>query len=124
MTNTEQTRPTMFLDRKKTLADGTRVRLRFPQARDRAQLAALHAHLGLEVGELELARLLSFDPRRRFVLCATTWDGTHERLLGYGAIDRTTREQDVLVGDERGAGDVAELLARTLAEVVGARSAA
>ncbi len=114
-----------MLDTTTTLPDGVRVRVRLPHASDRPGLRALHAHLGFEVGELELARALRFDPRRRVVACVTAWDGTAERLVGYGAIDLGADDVDLLVVDATRAPGAAELLRgglRTRAQ--GSRAAA
>ena len=66
--------------------------------------------------ELDVLRLLAFDPARRHVLCAfAPLDGA-ETLMGLGAIDAGEDAPDVLVVDERLAGGLAELLGRVLVE--------
>lgn len=100
------------------LPDGTRARVRLPHRSDRAALRALHERLGLPAGDLELARALRFDPRRRVVACLTVWDGGCERLLGYGAIDVGAAEPETLVVDPDrapGAEGVLAAALRTLA---------
>ena len=72
-----------------TLANGVRVRLRLPHTGDRAALANLHDRLGLEAGELELRRLLHFDPRSRRAVCAFAWIGGVETLAGFAVGERT-----------------------------------
>ena len=97
------------LDATHTLADGTHVRVRLPQASDRAALRALHARLGIAADDLELAWALSFDPRRRAVICATAWLGGGPQVVGYAAMDHVAAEPDLLVADEElapGVGDV------------------
>jgi hypothetical protein len=54
-----------------TLANGVRVRLR------------------LDAGELDLQRLLHFDPRSRRAVCAFAWIGGVETLVGFAVGDRT-----------------------------------
>jgi hypothetical protein len=72
-----------------TLANGVRVRVRLPHTGDRAALANLHRRLGLEAGELDLHRLLHFDPRSRRAVCAFAWIGGVEMLVGFAVGDRT-----------------------------------
>lgn len=97
-----------------TLADGARVRLRLPHAGDRPGLHALHARLGVAADELELARAVRFDPRRRAVACATAWHGAAETIVGYGAIDNGADAPDLLVCDDGLAPGVRDLLADAL----------
>ncbi len=101
------------------LPDGTRARVRLPHSSDRAALRGLHERLGFEVGELELARALRFDPRHRLVACLTAWDGRAEQLLGYGAITLGAPDVDLLVVDGRSA---AELLAGALRAATAGRA--
>ena len=83
---------------------------------DRAPLAALLERRGLGASELELRRLLAFDPARRHVLCALApLDGT-EVLAGFGAIDVGEDAPDVLVIDERFPSGLGEVLGRVLDE--------
>jgi hypothetical protein len=63
------------------------VRLRLPLAADRDRLHELLAELGLAADDLEVRRALRCVPGRRAALCATEWDGAHERLVGFGAAD-------------------------------------
>jgi hypothetical protein len=69
------------------LPDGTRIRVRLPLAADRGPLRELLASLGLRADELELRRALNCEPGRRAVVVALEWDGTHQRLAGFGAVD-------------------------------------
>lgn len=104
----------MPLDASTTLDDGTRVRVRLPHRTDRSALPELHERLGQPVDELELARLLRFDPRTRVVACLTGWDGTTQHLLGYGAIDVGEAEPHLLVVDLEGAPGAQAVLADAL----------
>ena len=95
---------------------GPSVRLRMAGPSDRALLAALLERRGLPASELELRRLLAFDPARRHVLCALApVDGT-EVLAGFGAIDVGEDAPDALVIDERFSPGLGELLGRVLVE--------
>ena len=84
------------------------------RSRDRAAIEALARHEGVPIGELDLARLLSADPRRQLAITATALIGSAETVVGFGAIDlaqpealptalvvdRTTTEGlDELLGD-------------------------
>ena len=107
----------MLLTGSHTLANGVRVRLRLPHAGDRAALANLHDRLGRIAGELELHRLLHFDPRRRAAVCAFAWIGGVETLVGFATCDagEDPRPAAVLV-DEHIAADAGELLLAALRE--------
>ena len=95
---------------------GPPVRLRMAGPSDRALLAALLERRGLPASELELRRLLAFDPARRHVLCALApVDGT-EVLAGFGAIDLGEDAPDALVIDERFTPGLGEVLGRVLVE--------
>ena len=95
---------------------GPSVRLRMAGPSDRALLAALLESRGLPASELELRRLLAFDPARRHVLCALApVDGT-EVLAGFGAIDVGEDAPDTLLIDERFSPGLGELLGRVLVE--------
>jgi hypothetical protein len=102
------------LGRHYVLADGTRVCLRLPRVRDHGGVRRLCERHGIEPDQLELARLLSFDPRRRLVICATALIGSAETVLGVGAIDlEPDADPSLLVVDERVEG-VGLLLASAL----------
>ena len=95
---------------------GPPVRLRMAGPSDRALLAGLLERRGLPASELELRRLLAFDPARRHVLCALApVDGT-EVLAGFGAIDLGEDAPDALVIDERFTPGLGEVLGRVLVE--------
>lgn len=92
-----------------TLPGGLRVRLRLPQRADRAGLAAL----GL--GEMDISRALRFDPRERFVVCATAWVEGAERLVAFGTIAlREEARPATLVADPATAPALGALLEHAL----------
>ncbi len=107
------------------LEDGPRVRLRLALRTDAPAVRDLLARRGLDAGELELGRLLLFDPMSRAVLCAfAPIDGT-ETLVGIGAIDlRDGAEPDTLVVDERLTDGLGELLGAVLSDWVDGRRVA
>jgi hypothetical protein len=78
-------------------------------------LRALLQQRGIEPTELELTRLVRYDPQRRAVICATApIDGT-ELIVGVGAI--ALEEQappETLVVDEALTEGLADLLASAL----------
>ena len=84
------------------------------QPRDGLAIRAFLADQGLGIDELELARLLRFDPRRRAVICASALVDGREVVTGLGAIDLDAKSPDlVLVGDEH-TEDLGELLTAAL----------
>ena len=103
---------------------GPAVRLRMAGPSDRGPVRALLARRGIEANEMELRRLLSFDPARRQVLCAFALIDGADTLVGLGAIDFGEDAPDVLVVDERLAGGLGELLGRVLVERARRRRAA
>ena len=103
---------------------GPPVRLRMAGPSDRRHVNELLERRGVPAGDLEVRRLLAFDPARRHVLCAFAPVDGHETLMGVGAIDAGEDAPDVLVVDERLAGGLAELLGRVLVERARRRHAA
>ncbi len=82
------------------LADGTSVTLRHPHRRDRDGVRALLRAAGIATGELELSRVLRFDPRERAVAVALEPAPGGERVVAVAAIDlRAGAEPDLLVAD-------------------------
>src|SRR4051794_28928483 len=77
------------------------VRLRLAGPFDREDVQALLARRGVEAGELEVQRLLAFDPGRRSVLAAFAPLEGRETLVGIGSIENGEDVPDVLVVDER-----------------------
>jgi len=103
------------LARTYALAAGPRVRLRLARRRDEAAVGRLLAGRGVEASELELGRLLSYDPMRRMVVCATAPLGGAETVVGIGAIDLAAgAEPDTLVVDEALTAGLGELLGGVL----------
>ncbi len=103
---------------------GPHVRLRMAGPSDRRHVKGLLERRGVPASDLDVQRLLAFDPARRHVLCAfAPLDGA-ETLMGLGAIDAGEDAPDVLVVDERLAGGLAELLGRVLVERARPRHAA
>jgi hypothetical protein len=94
---------------------GPLVRLRLAGPSDRARVRALLERRGVDAGELELQRLLAFDPARRHVLAAFAPLGGQDTLVGIGAIENGEDAPDILVVDERMSA-LADVLGRVLAE--------
>ena len=113
----------MLLSRSHPLPDGTRVRLRLPQAGDRAGLVALHDRLGAPLDPLRLASIVRFDPRACLSVCATMLTGLSEVVVAYGHIDRDG-EDSLVVADEALAPGVADLVRAALMERTAARHVA
>ena len=109
----------VLLDRYHDLPDGSRVRLRLPRVTDPAGLVGLLARLGVATDDaLDVRRALRSSPGRRVALCATTWEGGGERLVGFAAADlesgRTT-----FIAEEDAAPGVRGLLEHALPELAG-----
>lgn len=99
------------------LDDGSCVRLRLARSSDIEAVRDLLSGRGLE---LDAARLVHFDPRRSYVICATALiDGT-EQLVGIGAIalDGDAAAPQLLIVEDDHAGEVAPLLGRALIRTV------
>ncbi len=105
--------PGALLSRLYALPSGPRVRLRLVQRRDEPAIRALLGQAGREPEDLEVTRLLRFDPRRRVVMCATALVGSAEKVVGLGAIDlngRPDARPDVLLVDSHSPPALSELL--------------
>jgi hypothetical protein len=84
------------------LTGGPTVRLRLARRSDTAAVARFLTSRDFEASELEIARLLTFDPARRAVLCAFAPLDGRDELVGLGAIELAPdAEPDALVVDER-----------------------
>ena len=96
------------------LDDGTNVRLRLARGSDTHAVREL---LEGDRQDLSVARLLHFDPRREYVLCATALLDGRETLLGVGAIklDGEGAEPDLLVMGEQAGEQLHRLLRDALA---------
>ena len=89
------------------------VRLRLARPRDAAAISALFEAQGLAPEELEIARLVRFDPRSRFVICATSLIDSRERVVAVGSIELDARSPERVVASEP---ELAQLLARVLTD--------
>jgi hypothetical protein len=85
--------PGALLGRFYPLEDGSRVSLRMARSSDVGPIRELFARRGPVDGsapgagsDLDVARLVSFDPRRRLVICATALVDRGERVVGVGSI--------------------------------------
>ncbi len=113
------------LTRTYPLPAGPRVRLRLARPADGAAVLALLAGRGVVADDLEVSRLLRFDPLRRVVLCAFAPVDGAETLVGIGAIDLADgAEPDTLVVDERLTDGLGELLGAVLSDWVDGRRVA
>lgn len=103
----------MLLSSAHRLAGGLRVRLRLPYTDDHRRVADLYARVGLPLDEMGARRLLRFDARDRYVVCAMAWVDGSDVLVGVGASEPDGR---LLVADEITAPGVGDLLRQALAE--------
>lgn len=101
------------------LEDGSSVRLRLARGSD---IQALRGLLERNSQDLSAPRLLHFDPRREYVLCATALVDGRETLLGIGAtkLNGGATEPDLLVIDDRAGDQLRRLLTDTLVATAGA----
>jgi hypothetical protein len=116
-----------LLGRSHRLPDGGRVRLRLTQPRDLRHIRELLMARGCAAVDLEVARLVRFDPRRRVVVCAWAWADGSEQLVGVGAIEVGLEAPELVCADEGRAPGLAELLRHALqdrAQVISSRPAA
>jgi hypothetical protein len=105
---------TPLFTRSHALSRGPRVRLRLAQARDAQAIRALLRGRDHDAEQLDIARLVRFDPRRRVVICATALIGSVETIVGVGAIDFDATEPDVVHVDESLGDELADLVRRAL----------
>ena len=103
---------------------GPAVRLRMAGPSDRSLVKGLLERRGLPADDLDVRRLLAFDPARRHVRCALAPIDGAEVLAGVGAIDFGETAPDTLVVDERFTPGLGELLGRVLIERSRSRRAA
>jgi hypothetical protein len=96
------------------LGNGPRVRLRMVGPRDATAVRALLERQGLDVDDLELARLLRFDPRCRAVICASALIGPTETIVALGAIDLDSQSPDMVIADPDAGQALRELVADAL----------
>lgn len=88
------------LDTTTTLSSGLRLRLRMPQRFDTARLRALFERTGLLADDLQISRVLRFDPRERVAVVATALVGRSEEIVGLAVSDRFAETADLVLGDE------------------------
>ena len=103
---------------------GPPVRMRMAGPSDRPLVAGRLERRGLAPDDIDVRRMLAFDPARRHVLCALAPHDGGEVLAGLGAIDFGEDAPDVLVVDDRFAPGLGELLGRVLMERSRSRRAA
>ena len=97
------------------LPGGPPVRLRLARRGDAPAVRDLLAGRGIAASEVEIARLLAFDPAARAVICACAPVDGRETVVGIGAIDlKAGAEVDTLVIDEARTDGLGELLGETL----------
>jgi hypothetical protein len=109
--------PGALLARSYPLPRGPRVRLRLAQLRDAPAIRALLERHGVDPEDLQIARLVRFDPRTRVVISATALIGSSETMVGIGAIELDANplaEPDTLVVDEQLTEGLDELVKRAL----------
>lgn len=116
--------PGALLARTYPLPGGERVRLRLLRRSDALALRQLLVEAGGVPDELEVRRLLWFDPRHRFAIAAVTPRARGEALLGAGAIDLIPgADPDAIVVDPS-CGDALEGLLRSALRARARRAAA
>ena len=99
-----------FLAYTHPLPRGPRVHLRLARARDGEGIASLLHEAGHKAEQLDVARLVRFDPRARCVICATGLVDGRECIVGVGAIALGEPEPELLVVDEARTEGLRELL--------------
>ena len=91
------------------------MRLRLARRSDAPAVRDLLAGRGIDASDVEVARLLAFDPGARAVICACAPVDGRETVVGIGAIElRAGAEVDTLVVDEARTDGLGELLGETL----------
>ncbi len=106
-----------MLSRSYELSAGPRVRLRLARRSDLPGFRALLEQRGVPATDLELERLVRFDPQRRTVIAAMAPLRGAETVVGVGAIDLDAdAEPDTIVVDERLTDGLGTLLAETLVQ--------
>jgi hypothetical protein len=109
--------PGALLSRSYELPAGPRVRLRLARRSDLPGVRALLEQRGVETSDLELERLVRYDPRQRVVLCAMAPVRGAETVVGVGAIDLdAAAEPETIVVDERLTDGLGTLLAEALVQ--------
>ena len=96
------------------LSNGVRTRLRLARFSEAGAIGELLSRQGLD---LEAHRLVQFDPRARYVICAMALVDSNERVIGVGAIDLAADgadQPDLLIVDPEIGEPVAQLLSHVL----------
>jgi hypothetical protein len=96
-----------------TLPRGPRVCLRLVRRRDADGIRRLCDRAGMQLDQLELSRLVKFDPGRQVVLCATALIDSVETVVGIGVIevgDGRELVPKLVVADEERTEGLARLL--------------
>jgi hypothetical protein len=109
--------PGALLGNSYVLDGGLRVRLRLARSSDAGAIHALVERQGLDPEDLQTARLVHFDPRRRYVLCATSLICSAETLVGVAAIELESGgsdQPDTVIVDEAHSAELSELLTSAL----------
>ncbi len=100
-----------LLSRTYALRSGPRVRLRLARRADADGVRALLHQRGIDATDLDVERLVLYDPGERVVICATAPLDGRETVVGVGAIDLADGvEPETIVVDERLTDGLAELL--------------
>lgn len=110
----------LVVGRAHDLPGGPRVRVRLAQPRDARRVGALAARQGHELTDLELARLVRFDPRREAAIVASALVDGADRLVGVGRIVAGVSTPELLITDSELPGELAELLREALVSRAGA----
>lgn len=103
---------------------GMPVRLRLARSSDARAIAGLLARQETSFADVDPLALLQYDPRERYVLCATALIDGRVTLVGLGAIDLVADQEpepDLLIVDPEFGGALSRLMWRVL--VGAARSA-
>jgi hypothetical protein len=112
-----------MLSRSYELPSGPRVRLRLARPTDLTGIRALLAQHDVEATDLELHRLVRYDPRERLVICAMAPIRGAETLVGVGAITLDgASAPDAIVVDGRLTDGLAQLLADALVQLARLRA--
>lgn len=99
------------------LADGRYVRLRLARSSDARAIEGLLSRQETSFDGVNALDLVQYDPRERYVVCATALIDGAERLVGLGAIDLVdggNHEPDLLIVAPELGGALSELMWRVL----------
>ena len=109
------------------LDGGLRARLRLARSSDARAIADLLARHDTSLDRAGAIELVQYDPRTRYVICATALIDGAVRLVGVGAIDLVVEddpEPDLLVVDPEVGGRLAEMMWQVLVATARATSVA